>query len=706
MAAVARRKWEAGTGSSGTTFRPAFFIHGAVPGNRRAAGSRGGKNNKRRNLVNIHWLDGTIMVLMLAGILGVTHYAQRFCRTVPDFLAANRLGGRYLLTVSGSFSGVISLIGLWEMTYSTGLPPQWWGIINAPIGLFLGLTGFIVYRFRQTRALTLAQFFEERYSRSFRYFAGTLCWFSGMLNFGIFPAVTTKVLIYFFGLPQSFLLFGWSIPTFPVIMAAYLLIAIYVACSGGQITIMVTDFIQGALLMLIFVVIFGFLMTRFQWNDIMAGLHAGVPAGESLVNPFKSSATDEFSIWYFLIAMFGTIYNARSWQGNSGYNSAARTPHEAQLAGVIGTWRGLVTNMCILLVPLIAYAVLHLPMYADLAAPIQADIQAIPDPQSQLQMTVPLFLRHVLPVGLFGLFAVVILGCAISCDDTYMHSWGTILVQDVIGPLRKKPFPPEKHLLILRLSVVGVALFAFLFSCFFPLKGYILMFFALTGAIYLGGAGAVIIGGLYWKRGTTAAAWTALSLGTVLGCSGIILQVAWPYLLDDPAAKFPINGQWVYFIAMVSSSVAYVLVSLLGPKREYDMDKLLHRGRYAVADDLVTGDEDAERIVEKFNFARLLGISAEFSRWERFLFYITFVWTMGWWGIFLIGTIANLIWNFSDQAWSVYWWCYIWISAFLGLVCTFWIFCGGIRDARRLFHDLRQSRENSSDDGFIRVKEK
>ena len=87
--------------------------------------------------MNIHWLDLTIVALMLAGIIGMTCYAQRFCRTVPDFLAANRLAGRYLLTV-----------------YTTGLPSQWWGKISAPVGLFLGLTGFIIYRFRQTRALT------------------------------------------------------------------------------------------------------------------------------------------------------------------------------------------------------------------------------------------------------------------------------------------------------------------------------------------------------------------------------------------------------------------------------------------------------------------------------------------------------------------------------------------------------------------------
>ena len=74
------------------------------------------------------------------------------------------------------------------------------------------------------------------------------------------------------------------------------------------------------------------------------------------------------------------IYNAKSWQGNSGFNAAARTPHEAQMAGVIGSWRGIASGLCMLLIPLAAYTVLHLPKFAEMAAPIHAQIAAIADP--------------------------------------------------------------------------------------------------------------------------------------------------------------------------------------------------------------------------------------------------------------------------------------------------------------------------------------
>ena len=45
------------------------------------------------------------------------------------------------------------------------------------------------------------------------------------------------------------------------------------------------------------------------------------------------------------------------------------------------------------------------------------------------------------------------------------------------------------------------------------------------------------------------------------------------------------NGQVFWLIAILSSVAVYIGLSLLGGRREYDMDRLLHRGRYAVDGD-------------------------------------------------------------------------------------------------------------------------
>jgi len=671
--------------------------------------------------MNMHWLDWLFIVALLGAIIGITLYVRKYMRSVADFLAADRLAGRYLLTVCGGFGGAISLVAMWEMVYGAGLPTQWWGLMSIPIGLFLSLTGFVVYRFRQTRALTLAQFFEMRYSRRFRFFAGILCWISGILNYGIFPAVTANFIIYFFGFPTHFQCCGITFSTFAVVMLAYLSIACYIACCGGMISIMLTDFFQGMLLMMIFLGLMFFLLWKFSWGDIMDGLEV-VGAGKSMIDPFKSSAADEFSIWYFLIGIFGSIYNIRSWQGNSGFNAAPRTPHEAKMSGVIGSWRTTAQGLCMLLIPLSAYAVMHLPAFAAIADPVNAKLAAIADPQIRNQMTVPLFLAQILPVGMMGLFAAIIVSCAISCDDTYIHAWGTIFIQDVVLPLRKKSLTPKQHLLLLRIAILSVAAFGFTFSLLFPLKDYILMYFALTGAIYLGGAGAVILGGLYWKRGTVYAAWVALISGTVLAFGGMVIQQMWrttwaPLLLRHwpdwqwvlvNQDKFPLSSQVIYFIAMVVALASYVLVSLLGPRQVHNMDKLLHRGAYAVNADTARGDEVQPQPKARFSMRTFLGITSEFTWFDRFIAWATFYKSMLFWVCFLVGCLLYFTTDWlTDRVWREFWWWkLVAFSVVLGTICTFWITIGGIHDAIRLFKDLKLERIDEADDGTVKEHER
>ncbi len=674
----------------------------------------------------LHWIDWTIIGLLIGSLILLTLYVRKKVRSVADFLAANRMGGRYLLAVAGGFGGAISIIATWEMVYKAGLPTQWWALMSIPVGLFISLTGFVVYRFRQTRALTLAQFFEIRYSRKFRLYAGTLCWLAGILNYGIFPAVTARFIIYFFGLPLTVNLLGFAIPTLAVVMFAYLSIALFIACVGGQVSIMITDFIQGILTMMIFLFLMFFLLYSFRWTDIMAGL-AIAPSGQSMINPFKTSQVSDFNIWYFLIGIFSAILNTRAWQGNSGYNAAAKTPHEAVMAGILGGWRTIASGLCILLIPMVAYAVLHLPAFSATAAPIQAEIAKISDPMIKSQMIVPIFLTHVLPVGVMGLFAAIIIACAISCDDTYLHAWGTIFIQDVYLPFRKQEkLEPKKHMILLRLAIFGVAAFGFTFSLLFPLKDFILMYFALTGAIYLGGAGSVIIGGLYWNRGTTAAAWTALTVGTVLAFGGILLQQMWPghvapallkiwpdsHFLLANQAKFFLNGQLIFFIAMLVSVVGYIVVSLMGPKRVYNLDKLLHRGVFTVEQDLTVAAPAAVaadgKPVRRFSWHKIIGISDNFSKFDKFVAWATFVKSMGFWFFFIIVTALCLCTNWiTDAIWGeIWWWKLVAFSVVLGTVCTVWLAVGGIRDAFRLFRDLKTEKIDVHDDGSVSEEEK
>ena len=124
--------------------------------------------------MNMHWIDWTILAVVIAFITAMAWKTKKHTKSVADFLAANRCVGRYLITMCGGMSslGAISVVATFEMRYEAGFVPSWWLMMALPIGLIIAISGWVVYRFRQTRALTLAQFFEVRYSKRFRIFSG------------------------------------------------------------------------------------------------------------------------------------------------------------------------------------------------------------------------------------------------------------------------------------------------------------------------------------------------------------------------------------------------------------------------------------------------------------------------------------------------------------------------------------------------------
>lgn len=64
-----------------------------------------------------------------------------------------------------------------------------------PLQLLAALSGWVGYRYRETRAMTLAQSFQKRYSPNFRVFAGVAEWVSDLIDFGIFSAVGARFIL-------------------------------------------------------------------------------------------------------------------------------------------------------------------------------------------------------------------------------------------------------------------------------------------------------------------------------------------------------------------------------------------------------------------------------------------------------------------------------------------------------------------------------
>lgn len=637
--------------------------------------------------MNLSWLDWGIVLGLFILMIGMVFLSKSLLKSVSDFLATGRTGGRYIISMFHGTAalGAITVVGALEQNYAAGFNSRWWEMMTTIILVGMSVSGWVVYRYRQTRAMTMAQFFEIRYSKSFRIFAGFMAFGSGLINMIIFPSVTARFFIYFCGIPEIGQIGPYS-GTFILVAGLMVAIPLFFTLTGGHIAVMFTDFIQGVFVNIVFVGIVILLIIQVDWGQIGEAVNQA-PEKASLVNPFKATEVQDFNIWFFFIGMFGLVYTKLAWQGNSSVSVAAKSAHEAKMADVLTNWRLIPQwGLFLVFVPVIAYTVLHHIDFSQIAAAVNGSIADVGSETLKSQLRVPMVLNQLLPIGVKGAFAAIMLAAAITSHNIYIHSFGSIFIQDCLMPLRKKPFEPKQHMKYLRYSILGVGISIFVLSILFQQSEKVFLFMAVSASIFVGGSGAAIIGGLYWKRGTTTAAWSAMISGALISGFGIIINS----LVDD----FFINGQWFWFIAMVSAGTVFFLVSVLGPKKVHNMDKLLHRGSYRVEGDSSISDKPLKGW-------KVLGPSKEFTRGDKIIYVATYGWTAAWTVVFIIGTIYNFTTEVSNESWLKFWKIYTWIYLGTAVIVTIWFTIGGVKNLKEMIHALRTNIRDHSDSGFV-----
>ena len=240
-------------------------------------------------LGNLSYIDWAIMAIAVIALRSISLSTRSHMKGVADFLAANRSAGRYLLTIAGQMGtvGAISLVAFFQMYFSAGLPPIWWAFMTLPSSAIVILLGWVYYRYRETRAMTLAQFLEMRYTHKFRIFAGIICFSSGILNFGIFPAVAARFFVYYCGLPDQFHLLGMTIPTIAPVMLADLGLALTFVTMGGQVSVMVTECAQGMVSAFIFIIVTTVVLLKVSWPQMVHALNMSPTDASMMQEPIS-----------------------------------------------------------------------------------------------------------------------------------------------------------------------------------------------------------------------------------------------------------------------------------------------------------------------------------------------------------------------------------------------------------------------------------
>lgn len=779
------------------------------------------------------WYDWLILILPVCFVMYMGFYTRRYVRGVSDFLSAGRLCGRYVISmgdVANSLS-IIGLVGYIEMRYKTGFSVGFWSSVLAPLWIVLGLTGYVAYRFRETRAMSLGQFLEMRYSRRFRIVAAGLRSLAEMLANMIMPAIAARFFIQMLDLPQTYHVLGLELSTYVSLMVLFLTLAISLICFGGTLALVITDTIQGMILYPAIACFVVFLFWKFSVGGEIMPVMADRVAGESFINPYDISKLRDFNLFtVVIVAVYGTVMNRANWIG-AGYSSAAKSPQEQKMAGLLGNWRNAIINVFYVLIAAALIAFLNHKNFASEANAVRKDLAvrvadavfkntsddpsntdphlrevvkaAVADVPAQVheigvdpplsqdrnldtafldvihgalkddardrktaeldaagvvgearekalidaegkandafqrcrtlyyQQNLSVTMRALLPPGLFGLFALLLFLAMLSTDDTRIYSAALTLAQDVVLPLRKKPFTPRGHLWMIRIVSICIGVFFLAGSYWMKQMDYYNMFVVLVCAMWEGGAGAIMTFGLYTRVGTTAGAWTALVTSVSLSVSYVFVQLKWaetvypaiakaglvesfdralrwlsspfePYIhWQMDAVKCPVNAIEFNFFLSVLCVILYLGVSRLTCRKPFNLDRMLHRGKYGLGEKREIKQKWTLRTV----FSNLIGITPEYTRGDKAIAWGVFLYSFVYG--FVLAFAGVVVWNVIHP-WPVEWWCWYFVIQFFVIPCilacftTVWFGVGGFFGLRQLFRDLAARKDtNDLDDGRV-----
>ena len=779
------------------------------------------------------WYDWLILILPVCFVMYMGFYTRRYVRGVSDFLSAGRLCGRYVISmgdVANSLS-IIGLVGYIEMRYKTGFSVGFWSSVLAPLWIVLGLTGYIAYRFRETRAMSLGQFLEMRYSRRFRIVAAGLRSLAEMLANMIMPAIAARFFIQMLDLPQTYHVLGLELSTYVSLMILFLTLAISLICFGGTLALVITDTIQGMILYPAIACFVVFLFWKFSVGGEIMPVMADRVAGESFINPYDISKLRDFNLFtVVIVAVYATVMNRANWIG-AGYSSAAKSPQEQKMAGLLGNWRNAIINVFYVLIAAALIAFLNHKNFASEANDVRKDLAvrvadavfkntsddpsnadphlrevvkaAVADVPAQVheigvdpplsqdrnldtafldvihgalkddarerktaeldaagvvgearekalidaegkandafqrcrtlyyQQNLSVTMRALLPPGLFGLFALLLFLAMLSTDDTRIYSAALTLAQDVVLPLKKKPFTPRGHLWMIRIVSICIGVFFLAGSYWMKQMDYYNMFVVLVCAMWEGGAGAIMTFGLYTRVGTTAGAWTALVTSVSLSVSYVFVQLKWaetvypaiakaglvesfdralrwlsspfePYIhWQMDAVKCPVNAIEFNFFLSVLCVILYLGVSRLTCRKPFNLDRMLHRGKYGLGEKREIKQKWTLRTV----FSNLIGITPEYTRGDKAIAWGVFLYSFVYG--FVLAFAGVVVWNVIHP-WPVEWWCWYFVIQFFVIPCilacftTVWFGVGGFFGLRQLFRDLAARKDtNDLDDGRV-----
>jgi len=495
-------------------------------------------------------IDWAILIVGFLFFLGWAIYLDRKCRSVADYLVSGRKVRMWLGMGAGIGGeiGLLAIASICEQGYAHGYSFVLINLLSIVITVPLfGICGFGIERFRATKAMSVPQYLEMRYSRNLRILTGITCCLAGVIQMCIFPIVGASFIRSIINAPEQTMIAGHVIPTDWLLMLILLICPIIFTMLGGYTTLIVTNFFQAIIIMTALTWLLVVFVGRIGLQNYWSGLeHAHGIAG---LNPFAAGSEAYGWRWFIWLNVM-TILLQFSYGPYLQQYASMDKPKTVSRSYLLGTIFGSGRSLVIFGLGVAAVAVMgtHPPAFVHTT---KTEWEA---------MATPYFLANGgIPPVLMGLLLLGLLFADVAVTDKYILSWSTSIVNDCIHPFRKNAFTPKQHIRAVRITILVLCVLFFFFGLVYKPTMKIWDFMWLMANL-IGGTGIAVLLGMYWKRATTLGAYACVITCLLLPLADLVARRI--YVAHHPSGEFPLLPQTTGLLTYGLGAVLMILLSL------------------------------------------------------------------------------------------------------------------------------------------------
>ena len=453
-------------------------------------------------------LDYVILVLYALGMVAIAYFSRKRSQSVDEFLHAGKkgVGGWMSAFAYGTtyFSAVIFVGYAGKFGSSFGLAAVWIGVANA---IFGGLVAWRVLA-RRTKNMTarlgsktMPDLFEKRYESKNLKIASAIIIFVFLIPYSasVYSGLS-NIFEIIFGIP------GWT-----VMVALAALTAVYLF-FGGYFATAVSDFIQGIIMLVgVTLMVIWFMkdkpswslelltsnnnLTWFTFNSDSTGLYGSTVSLLSLI------ILTSFGVW----GLPQTIHKYY----------AIRDKKAIQQGTIVSTLFALIIGVS-------AYFVGAL--YTYYKGDIEAFLASNGITGGSTDYFIPVMLKQVIPVGLIGIIAVLILSASMSTLASVSLSSASACAVDIYkGKINKDASDKQVNTVMRVLCVVfiGVSVLLAVLNEEFGISAIAYMMGLSWGTLAGCFMGPFVVG-LLWRGVTKNGAWASI-ISTLVLTAGLIV---------------------------------------------------------------------------------------------------------------------------------------------------------------------------------------